>query len=339
MERDSNRLWILKGLSIFSVVCAHVAYDSTQNPQEQVALNLLNNFGTIGVVVFFVLAGYFFSRKNEDAGIFWTKKVKHLVLPWLICGSLVYLHCFQLYNIHHWYGWYEENIKSFDPMMYIGYILGTNSLYYYMTMLFCCFIIFRLFRNYEPIIILITVFSLLFLVLVGEKVTIAGTPYLNPGNWLGYFGCGVILRKSQEQVYDYIRKIKWLGVVASFIGVSLLFGISDYGFVINYFHRLFIPFVFLQMMMLLNFSLWIEKYTKVIRNILIRIGKDSYYIYLLHMLMQTVPVKYLSNRGWGRIMLRPIVLIVLTELIILIFRLTASLITQLYFYYKKIRLR
>jgi len=65
-------------------------------------------------------------------------------------------------------------------------------------------------------------------------------------------------------------------------------------------------------------SVQFEKRTNILRNVLVKLGKDSFYIYLLHMLIQSIPVNYLS--GAGGIILRPFLLVALTEIMIIVFR-------------------
>ncbi|MCM1500559.1 MAG: acyltransferase [Clostridium sp.] len=318
--QKSDRIYILKGLSIVSVVCAHIAYDTSECFTEQIALNLLNTIGSIGVIVFLLIAGYLFSFNQDSYAVFWKKKWRHLVLPWIFCGTLVYLQCFSLWNFHNWDFWFEENIKAFDLKDYITYLVGGGSFYYYMTMLLFCFSVFG-FINREKNVSLYIIIMLIWIFFMRSSVYNSETPYMDPKNWVGYFGVGIYLGIRWKPLKERFQKVfqKTRLIIVAF-DMFLLIYLSYKGYVMSYWNKFFLPFIILQVMGCWHISIWIENKTRLIKRILIEWGKDSFYIYLLHMLIQSVPVKYLSGFGAIGILVRPFFMITLVDAGIRLFR-------------------
>lgn len=315
----SDEIWILKGMAILSVVSAHVAYDTVEIRTRQIAINLLSIFGTVGVILFLLLSGYLFISKDERAAVFWKKKLIRLVPVWVFCSTLVYLRCFQLYNVKNWTLWYNENIKMFSFEEYLRFILGCNSLYYFMPILFCCFFVFRIVRKNDLMLVLTTAVLLIMLLFrVGSEWF--PSRYLNPFGWLGYFGIGCCYRKFVEEKYKNRSGDTGGGWKIFFllINMLILLVMAYLGIGMNYWHDFFFPFVMLQVFACCIVSSSVVRKTKWLKKILIHLGKDSLYIYLSHMLLQSVPVKYLYGFGIIGILMRPIMLIAIVEILIYI---------------------
>lgn len=60
-EALSDRLYIMKAIAIFSVVCAHVA-GNVNTRMGYIMSNILENLGSIGVVLFLGISGCFFCK-------------------------------------------------------------------------------------------------------------------------------------------------------------------------------------------------------------------------------------------------------------------------------------
>ena len=69
----SNLLYVANAFAILLVVAAHMTFSQTYPVSEIVRTSL----GQIGVVVFFIISGYFYSRKHNDNKSYWLKKAKH----------------------------------------------------------------------------------------------------------------------------------------------------------------------------------------------------------------------------------------------------------------------
>lgn len=90
-KNESARIWQMKAWAILFVVCAHCAGVPVDAPAaSQIVSQLLQSFGSLGVPIFFFLAGYVFRHKKL---IPWLRgKITGLLIPWLVCGLLVYLY-------------------------------------------------------------------------------------------------------------------------------------------------------------------------------------------------------------------------------------------------------
>ena len=81
--RKQETLSLLKGLAIFSVICAHCYTIPANTTGFGLACSLLiHNIGTLGVLCFFVVSGYLYNCENITR--FWIKKAKWICLPWLV---------------------------------------------------------------------------------------------------------------------------------------------------------------------------------------------------------------------------------------------------------------
>lgn len=85
---------ILKAIAIISVISAHSnrIINGNNNQFELLFSKLLNQFGVVGVAIFFVLSGYLFYLDKTPFLLFVRKKLTRIILPWFITGTLVYLY-------------------------------------------------------------------------------------------------------------------------------------------------------------------------------------------------------------------------------------------------------
>lgn len=316
----SEVIYIIKAFAILSVLSAHVCYDEAVDIYDKMAHVFLNNYGTIGVSLFFIISGYLFWGKEYPWKLMVKKKVKTLIIPWFVVGTLVYLQVFQLYNPNNWLAWYKEKIIKFEGIAWLKFIIGINSLYYYMTVLIVCYIIFKLVGNRVKIGLGITIASLIFVLICGEKLFFP-TRYLNPFNWIGYFGVGYYLAMyGRTDFIDKLEKKKAINktaiIMLSIISLTL---ISLMGIKVTYFSWYYLLFLAVEGFGIILVSDFIVNRCNILKWIFMFMGKESYYIYLTHMLIQSLPIKYLNGNG-ALTILRPLFLFIITVLIILAIR-------------------
>lgn len=131
------------------------------------------------------------------------KRIRRLILPWLVSGTLVYLYVY---------------LRK-PPMSLSGYaafLLGNGSYLYYLTMLACMYLVFTwpVMRS-KPVLyacIIVTACVSVFALNVPKF-----TPYLNIFNWVGYFALGILCGQScdgSERIFA--RLTRWQGVVHAF---------------------------------------------------------------------------------------------------------------------------
>ena len=70
-KEESKVIDILKCIAILSVISAHVIQYSEVNLIAKIASIFWGKFSCIGVVIFFIIGGFLYSRNDGDDAIFW----------------------------------------------------------------------------------------------------------------------------------------------------------------------------------------------------------------------------------------------------------------------------
>ena len=257
-ERLSRTVYVLRAISIICVVAAHC--DSFLSNAEIIRRLL----GTIGVPSFLICSGYFFNQK-EPAKQFWMKKLKNIIVPWIIWGIITYA-------ISELFG--EKRISIYQCLKWI---LGYKTWLYYVPVLLICFFLGRFCTNRLWIILYLGLFfvswSLSYLGVLSNGVI---TLYQNPFNHVGFFILGMLLSKSNWLTLK-ITKDKKVVVLILFIIISLVYAFCGKG--IGYWASIFsIPFELLAFIVLFWFAGFLADW-----NILVQIGKKSFFIFFVHM--------------------------------------------------------
>ena len=257
-ERLSRTIYVLRAISITCVVSAHC--ESFLSNAETIRRLL----GTIGVPCFLICSGYFFNQK-QPAKEFWMKKLKNIIVPWIIWGIITYA-------ISVLFG---ENVISIDQGL--KWILGYNTWLYYVPVLLICFFLGRLCNNKIRIVFCLCLFfiswSLSYLGVLSNGVI---TLYQNPFNHVGFFIVGMLLSKTNWLILN-ITKNKKVAVLAFFMAISIVYTVFGKG--IGYWASIFsIPFELLAFIVLF----WIAQLLAD-KKTLVQIGKISFFIFFTHM--------------------------------------------------------
>lgn len=270
-ERESLSIDYMKTISIFFVIAAHVILPSQTNLISKVITSLWDIFSNTGVVIFFVIGGFFYSRNEGDTKTFWSKKFFRIILPWLFCSVSLYF----VLNVF--------ITKSISVVNCFKYVLGSGSLYYYATVYTFFLLIFKYFYKKEYILYGLIAIQIISLTLstCGFSVTLPFdffTDYLNPIYWVGYFAFGVISRKHRLDKIAYKNNfVLIISLLTSIVVIYFIFIREYYG----YFDILVSIFCILQLIIIARFSYFISKFDSLKK--LRIIGTSSYCIYLLHM--------------------------------------------------------
>ena len=96
MEKDidiSGYMYIVKAVAIVSVVSAHTSSvpDNT-GTITFLCSRILNSLGTMGVPIFFLLAGFFFEKNTRKWKEFWKNKLVTIIVPWICCATILWLY-------------------------------------------------------------------------------------------------------------------------------------------------------------------------------------------------------------------------------------------------------
>lgn len=193
-EQQSNRIWAIKAIAIFTVFFAHMPW----NGEDPFMRKFYAMVGIAGVPIFLFLSGYL----NYGKSFKWKYRGKKLIIPVLIWGSVAFIFGKTL----------NSDIKSLDRFIidWILYLIGSRSVYYFVTVLFCC----MFFSNYFNRWILMTL-SIISIYLSYDIIPHNDifTRYLNPFNFLIYYQLGLIAREYDWKFLNFFYEIT--------IGISL----------------------------------------------------------------------------------------------------------------------
>ena len=135
---------IAKGIAMICVISAHcnTILDSATKIASMQSL-LLKNYSTAGVILLFMISGYLFHADKGGKG-YLLKKIRIIIPAWIVSGVIVYLY------VH-----LRKPPVSLVDM--IGFILGSGSYLYYLTVLFAFYLLFSIpfMRNQIVLIICI----------------------------------------------------------------------------------------------------------------------------------------------------------------------------------------
>lgn len=314
MDRTESRfIYYLKAAAIYCVVCAHVA--PVPNIfgfiNSMVCSRVLDCMGTMGVPIFFLISGYFYAKSKETYLSFWKKKVKTIVLPWIFCSTIVWFYVVLRKGGISLMGWFQ-------------FFLGVNNITYYLTVLMFFFFVLWKGRRYMWVMYACIAISTLGLILSGVSnplmvkfTALTSTPYLNPIHWLGYFCTGVVVEHytSLLEVGRFCNRMVWLAGLFLFasVGIHIYFD-----FPYTYFSTYAIPNTMASTVFIMGVTYAFKD--KEIRWLL-RMGEESYTIYLVHQLFAG-GIVWLTSKAdiFVLTLLRPLVTVTIVETGICILR-------------------
>ena len=259
----SSMFYSAKAFAIFLVVAAHMSFTEVYHTAAIIRTSL----GQIGVIIFFYISGFFYSRQKGDSKRFWLKKSKNLFIPWIVFAFASFALSAVLYKR-------IDNI----PFNFLKHFFGVGTVYWYMTTLVILLVVFKFLYNKEWALYVCMVVSLVSIALSAIGIIVYNAyfnQYLNIFNWLGFFALGVYFRK-----YNLLEKIIGLKyffisligtiisvVVVVFRGVQIEAYVDITSLLVEMFG----------LVLVLNLSYLLLK-----SKLLCDIGKKSFFIYLMH---------------------------------------------------------
>jgi len=262
-EKDSIALYFVKVVAILSSVAAHVSIIDMSTPVIGFFTFIWELFSCIGVPAFFIVGGILYNRTPGDSGSFWRKRVKSIVIPWLFCGTLIYV--------------YRAIFVGGSLRSLMFWLLGNGTWLYYVTVYLFILALFKLIYKNVPVLwgcVVLTTIQLLLKTNGSGIPSPLGDDYLNPLHWIGFFAMGVLLRRQG------LRLSRWF-----LLGCSLVFVVAaavTYRMgICYYFHIYNTIFTASAFFVLFAVGRWVAG-TRL-RNRIREIGTYTYCIYLLHM--------------------------------------------------------
>lgn len=268
----SNSMWCLRAIAIVSVVCAHCNVE-TDFGHGIIAweAHVLSNIGTIGVGLFFFSSGYFYKKYNINQ---LRRKFFTEIIPWWFAASAVWLYI-------------VVRKGGIEPISWIKFVLGYNSIYYFMIDLLIVKLIFsiidRAIKNPFVIYALSIPLNIVSIWLISTGNDIAPTPYLNPLVFISYFSLGHLFSIHQWKVEKQYILFAFAGmavILFSETSLSYYMGIEE---------------VFIETLFICTLWMLLCK-QKNICSRMIDLGKKSYAIYLWHIPVAGI-ISNLCNRN------------------------------------------
>ena len=288
-EEISRMFTVARSIAILSVISAHVTIK-----QSEIIANLYSTIGSIGVVLFFIMAGYYYKKYPFE--VLLKKKVKSIVIPCIFLGSMVWMVNSALTD------------SGFSVTQLWLWLVGYKTYLYYVNVLLLCFLLFY-FNNRMTLLmaIVLNAVSIIltatgFMAPVIEYLHI--TNYLNVFNWVGFFAIGMLLKRvDSETLYKFIKNTRYVWIVSSFVYTGI---IAITGYQVGYFSALGWLYEIVSVLSILGICTFRFTHSKL----LISVSSFSYAIYLLHMMFVGV---------LGKIYGRHIVVAVFANIIVLAF--------------------
>ena len=246
--------------ALFSIVSAHLLFPDT------LEYTILNRFGTIGVVMFLIMSGYFFRpEKFSTIGALLRKKFITVCVPWFFMGTLTWVYKAILTPTYR------------TVLQYISWIFGHGSYLYYMPVLMLCFIVMYKapkFLRYSAIAL--KVFSII--LTAAGVLTLPLGNNLNPFNWLGFFALGMLLQSADEEtIVDFLIKYRFYIMALFAVAFTALVLFPDVP--ADYFSFVAIPYELLGAAAFFSLSTFVLK-----SSVFKLISNYSFSIYLGHMI-------------------------------------------------------
>lgn len=299
MTLCNERLNIIKGFAILSVISAHCnSVTKTSAYITLVQSKILSSFGTVGVVLFFVVSGFLFHPEKYTPIKFWKNKAKFLVIPWFISAVAVYLYVYLR----------KSGIGIFS---FVRFFIGSGSYCYYLTVLLCCYLLFyfKIMRSRIVLILceLCTLISILFFYSKGIS------SYLDLTNWIGFFAFGIHINEFSNDFKNIVALINkiWFVILISITYVALVILQIFSGNHISYWGYRNVPVVIMGSLCLFLVSGLVVKFEIFAKKVGF-MGKNSLFVYLWHMPFAGISTKFLPQIT----ILRPLIISLVLGMVI-----------------------
>ena len=324
MKARNNTIDYVKGFAIISVICAHCnAVLDTSNQFAVISSLFLQNIGTLGVICFFVISGVLFHHPGKDVGQFFKKKIRNIIIPWLVSATCIYLYVHLRRPPVTLLGW-------------LNFVLGNGSYCYYLTILMALYVIFTFVPFMRKNAVL----------LVCEGVTIISTvwfynisgvnPYLNILNWIGYFSLGVQIAENPT-VWSRLKKRVYIH-----IPFEIIISCGTYAFILiiqlynknggGYWNNLNVIACWIGAITLVLISIILERGTNnILKKVVYQAGINSFGIYIWHMPLAGIVARVFQYDVFlNFVVIRPVVILIIMLLSIRLIRMIVPLKLQHY---------
>ena len=223
--------------------------------------------------VFFCIFGYLFGGNTRTWRAFWKRKATTLFLPWICCETLL---------------WFYVVLRKggISVSAWLLFLLGYHHTTYYLTILVVFYVLY--WKIHKPgAIRVLNVISVISMLETGWNVgifhrvnTVLDSYYLNPFNWMLFFGIGLLIRQKAQEAERSIRWSNSLGILCV-CGSIVYFSVHAYfGLEMYYFSR----YAVIGNLLNLGTAAYLGQILMNLKKkeLLFKIGDWSFAVYLLH---------------------------------------------------------
>lgn len=265
----SAAISVARGLALFSIVSAHIVF---LKGTPAVFSNFYANFGTIGVVAYYIISGFLFAPEHYGGFLKMLKnKAKAIGLPWVILGSTVYF-----------YKVYFTRVYSLKA--HVKWLLGKNTYLYFITVLLLCFVICYFVKNKAALwgFVALNILSLeltAFGVLQPAIAFLHITNNLNIFNWLGFFAFGRLVQTiNADRIFQFLKttRVAFLALFVVLLVVFLITGVNT-----TYFSFVGWGYELIGAMAIFGAATYPALNNRVFK----KVSNDSFSVYLIHLMV------------------------------------------------------
>lgn len=288
-DRNISRcVWCAKAFAILTVIFAHSDFQHVRSVWLDI---IFQRMGAMGVPLFLLLSAYYYIPSKYTSLWELIKSRLTTFSPWLIFAVACYL-------------WSNLRMgKEINVLSCIQFILGYNSLFYFMTVLILLQFVFYIFRfvNIKIMLVISIIFTIISTEMAALGITdgvlahIGLTNYLNIFNWIGFFALGLYLQTIEKcKIFHFIKK-SFIVFILIWLSLFILgFYIENGQF--GYFSMLGIFMETASVVIIMRLA-WIACHLDWI----VQLGKYSFSIYLVHINIVPIVNKFLGVNAFGEI--------------------------------------
>lgn len=312
MRPKINELDFVRAIAIIAVVLIHATSEATILPAAgsitQKFFYSINTLGAFAVPVFIILSGivlfykYYDSWRFRDSITFYKKRIMSVLYPYLVFSVFYYLY----YQIK-----YTDGV-TFDIRAFAGLLPYGDAFYhlYYMSIIFQFYLLFPIiisltkrFRWFESSLVLIGV-------LIQGGFYVYFTWFNNISNratmsvtYFALFLAGAVIGIHYHKISKWIeRNSLWLiplGILTGALYVGMFWSVKYYGASIQntWFMLVYNAYALLMAIALIGAGKFVLKLSPKLSKPVLRLGKASFGVYLLHPLVLNTYKTYFPPTG------------------------------------------
>lgn len=294
--KSSQSIHVIRAFSILSVICAHChSVDPGYSFSNIFAASALRSFGSVGVGVFLLLAGFLFNKSQRNAKSFFSSKVKSIVLPWMFSGTLVYLYVYLRKG-------------GLSILSLIKYLLGVDTYLYYLVVLFALYALCFFVRHNKFVLYGYLGISIISNLLTGLGYLDMLNSYLNPLNFMFLFVIGILI--GEYNLFDKLLSFskKSLVITVPFY-LAVILWLAYNGIIVSYAWIFYLPIELFAILCVFGVAAALENAPHWLADL----GKKSFSIYLFHMPLAGIVASIFDRVDfWGLTVLRSVIVLAIT---------------------------